>query len=221
MDDGVAGAIDALAFLPGVTAEEEEDHAAALCIDAVDDGVGELLPALVGVGSWLGGAYGEDGVEEEGALTGPGHEVAVVRRGRAGIVVELAEKVPERRGWGDAGSHGEREAVGLAGLVVGVLSEEHGADGAERGEAEGLEDLAGRRVDGCGGVLAGEERVEVAEVRLRPLAVQNGPAAGDGREDAGRRVRSYGRPPGRRREQARAPRPDRRGRARRARAPCR
>jgi hypothetical protein len=73
----VTGEVDALALLPCMTAEEEEDYAMALGVDAIDDGVGEVLPASVGVGSWLGGAYGEYGVEEEDTPTRPCLEVAM------------------------------------------------------------------------------------------------------------------------------------------------
>jgi hypothetical protein len=196
LDHGVAGPVDALPLLACVTAEKEEDHAVAAGIEGVDDGVCEALPPLAGVGAGLGGPHGQDGVEEEEALARPGHEVAVAGDGHAGVVVELAEQIAEGRWRRDAGSHGEGEAVGLPGLVIGVLAQEDGAHGLKGSQAEGLEDLGGGGVDSGAGVLVGEKGLEPLEVRLLALMVEGSPTAGDGREGPGPGLRSYGRPPG-------------------------
>lgn len=208
LNDPVTRPIHALALPLGVGAQEEEDHAATLGVDTVDHGIGEALPATVGVGAGLAGPYGEHGVEEEYALAGPGPKVSVLGDGMAGIVMQLAEHVAERRGRRDAGPNGEGQAVGLPGLVIGVLAEEDGADSPAAGEPQGIEDFERGRVDVPGPVLADQEALELAEVRPVALVVERGPGAGDGGQAGGRALRSYGRPLWRR-----LARPQRRARA--------
>jgi hypothetical protein len=214
LDDGVAGAVDALPLLACVASEEEKDHAVGLGIEGLDDSVGEALPSPAGVGAGLGGPDGQDGVEEEEPLARPRLEVAVVGDGLAGVISELAEHIAEGRWRRDAGSHGESEAVGLSGLVVGVLAQEDGAHGSEGGQAERLEDLGGGGVDRGAGVLLGEKRLEPLEVWLPALMVEGSPTARDGREGPGPGLTSYGRPPGLRWGPAHARGPARRARGR-------
>jgi hypothetical protein len=195
LDDVVTRPVDPLALSLGVAAQEEKDHRISLDIDEVDDGVGEALPALAGVGPGVGGADGEDGVEEQEPLACPRRQVAVQRDRGAHVVVKLAEEVSQRRRRGDAGSHGEGEAVRLTGAVVGVLAEEDSAHGPERSEAEGIEDLADRGIDRGARVLGREESLELPEVQLLTLRLELLPAAGSPGEAATPGPRSYGRPP--------------------------
>ena len=99
------------------------------------------------------GADGERGVEQQHALTGPAAQAATGGDGGAGVVGHLLEDILERRGEGHAVGHGEAEALGLAGLVVGVLAEDDDLDAVEGAEVEGVEDGGGRGIAGALAIL--------------------------------------------------------------------
>jgi hypothetical protein len=140
------------------------------------------------VGAGLAGADREDGVEQEHTLSCPCLEVAVVGDGASGVVVELAEHVPERWRKRHAGSDGKGEAVGLPWLVVRILAEQDRADAPERREAQGLEDFGRRRIDLSPPCLEGQESLEAVKVWTFLLRPECGPATWNGGQDRGQRL---------------------------------
>ena len=118
--------------------------------------MGKRLPAEFGVAHGFAGTDGENGVEKQDALTGPGFEVSV---GGSAPVGETAGEGGvdgfERSGDFGGGRNGEREAVGVAGGGVGVLSEDDDFHVGGSDEGEGAEEVFAGRKDvggrvGCG-----------------------------------------------------------------------
>ena len=94
----MAGGIDEGGLLLGIAAPEEEDGVGAVGVDDGDNGVGELLPTVAGVGVGLPLPHGEGGVEQEHALVRPAQQTAAGREGCAGVVAYLAQDILQRRG---------------------------------------------------------------------------------------------------------------------------
>lgn len=115
---------------------QEHDALRAPLADDLEHLGREALPALVLVAVRLVGAHRQHGVEQQDAAVGPGRQQAApVRRRREGRVVDLQGlvDVDQGRRRGRRRAHGEREAVGLVQVVVGVLAEDDDFDGVEGG----------------------------------------------------------------------------------------
>ncbi len=112
-----------------------------------DHGIGELGPADLGVAHGFVGADSERSVEQENALLGPVGKVAMVGYGHTDVLMQFFKDVAE--GWRrrDGFLDGKAKAVGLAGAMVGVLSQQDDFDLIERGGVEGVEDEAAGRID--------------------------------------------------------------------------
>ena len=160
------------AFLLGVTAPEHVDDALPAHGDGADDGVGEGLPALSGVRGRFVGPHGEHRVEQQYALLGPAVEVARERHGYARVVGDLLENVLERRRKGYAVGHGETEAVGLSGSVVGVLPDDDHLQAVERAFVECAEDVAAARKNAVRGIFAAHEIDQSCEIGLLEFGSQ-------------------------------------------------
>jgi hypothetical protein len=100
---------------------------------------------------------------------GPGIEAAVRRRIDPEVVAELLVDVHQRRRRGHTLSHREAEAVGLAGAVVRILSEDHDLHRLERGEVQRREHVLVRRVHRRPSPLGGDELLQLGPVRLGEL----------------------------------------------------
>ena len=166
-EDEVLGGVDEGDFGLGLGAPKEEDDVRATFGDEADEGVGEGFPAFAGVREGGVGVDGEDGVEQEDALLGPGGEVAAVDVGGAAEVgLNLGENVAQGgRGLGGL-ADGEGEAVGMAGGGIRVLPEDDDAGVCEGAEGEGGEEglLRGEGL-GVGGVGVLPEGAESGEFR--------------------------------------------------------
>ena len=134
-------------FFLGELTPEEEYHVFFGCRDFGDHGIGEFGPADLGVAHGFVGAYGQRGVEEKDALFRPVGEVAMAGDGHADVLVQLFEDVDKGGGRWNTFLDGETQAVGLAGAVVGVLSQQDDLDLVEGGCVEGVEDKATGGID--------------------------------------------------------------------------
>ena len=90
LENHVAGGIDEGGLLLGIAAPEEEDGVGAVGVDDGDNGVGELLPTVAGVGVGLPLPHGEGGVEQEHALVRPAQQAAAGGDGRASVIAHFA-----------------------------------------------------------------------------------------------------------------------------------
>ena len=140
--------IDHLGLLGGGLSPEHEAEAVAMIVQSADGAVGELFPAVVAVRVGLMRAHGEDGVEHEHALPGPGAQIAVVRAGVAVFVVELAKDVHQRRRWFDAPAHRKAETVRLTFAVIGILTQEHHFDLIKGRRPKSIKDFAAFGIHG-------------------------------------------------------------------------
>jgi hypothetical protein len=174
LEDDVLRLVDELGLLLGVAAPEDEHDRVGLVVDLPDDGVGELLPALVLVGIGGVGLHGEHGVDHEHALLGPGDEIPVIGDLAAHLVAQFLVHVEERGRRLDAGLDGEAQAVGLVVVVVGVLAEQEHVDLVVRGVFEGREDLVLGGEHLVLGPLAGDELHQLGEVGFLELGGQDG-----------------------------------------------
>ena len=95
--------------------------------------------------------YGEGGIEEQHPLVGPAGEVAT-GEGNLGaeVAVYLFDDIDQRGRHSNARRDGEAQPVGLAGFVVGVLSQDDHLDFVERGMVESGEDVADAAVKPMG-----------------------------------------------------------------------
>lgn len=98
LEHQMAGGVDEGGFLLGIAAPEEEDGVGAVSVDDGDNGIGELLPSVVGVGVGLPLSHGEGCVEQQHALVRPAQQAAAGRDGCAGVVAYLAQDILQRRG---------------------------------------------------------------------------------------------------------------------------
>ena len=151
---------------------EHEDEVVASAVEGGDGSVGERLPSVSAVAKGLMLADGETRVEQEDALSGPSHEVARSRDGRARLGLHLLEDVLKRRREGDAVVHAETKSVGLPGTMIGVLPEYDDAHLVEGRRVEGIEDEAPGRIASAGSVLLSHELRQLGEVRLTELRSQ-------------------------------------------------
>ena len=138
-NDAVPAAVYERSLALRVCAPEDENYVLATLGERAHDGIREDLPALVLVASGAMRGYGESGVQEQHALVGPLQQVRHVSK--------LLRDVEERRRRLDVRRDIKRQSLGLPGLVIGVLSENDDLDLVERGAVEGVEYLAGRRID--------------------------------------------------------------------------
>ena len=79
----------------GETAPEQEYKVLAHFGEALDDGVGELLPADSGVACRHVGAHRQGGVQQQDSLVRPAFEVPVRGRRDAEVIVKFLEDVHE------------------------------------------------------------------------------------------------------------------------------
>lgn len=66
-------AVDAAALVDGMFSPQQKDDGWSLLTHFEDDVVCELLPSLLGMGSWRMGTYGQGRVEKKDALLSPSH----------------------------------------------------------------------------------------------------------------------------------------------------
>ncbi len=125
------------------------------------------------MGSGLPGSHGEGRVEEEHPLRRPGVEAPMGRRLDAEVGLQLLEDVPQRWRLRHARTDGEAEAVGLAGAVVRVLTEDDHLDLLERGEVQCGEHLVVGGVDGVLRPLVSHESLKLGPVGLGQLRPQD------------------------------------------------
>ena len=93
------------------------------------------------------GADGEDGIEQQHALPRPRNQAAVLGLRAAEVVMQLLEDVDEGTGQLDAGEDRKTQAVGLADVVVGILSEDNDTDIREGGQLQSRENVMVGRKD--------------------------------------------------------------------------
>ena len=132
---------------------EHVDNGAVLGIHGLQDRVCELLPAVTPVGIGLVGADRQDSVQKEDSLSGPFDQISVVRHITAYIIMKLFVDIYKRRRCRTAGPHREAHAVGLSLAVIGILSQDHNTDTAERSLMEGIEKILSGRIYRIGPVF--------------------------------------------------------------------
>src|SRR5712691_3931236 len=116
--------VDKRALFLRVAPPEDEHQALALAVEHVDDGVGELLPALVLMAPGFPGFHGERCVEQEDALLRPASKMAVIRRLYPQIIFQLDEDILQA--WRNIHSrpHGKTKAVRLIRSMARIRSED-------------------------------------------------------------------------------------------------
>gem|GEM_PF-289536 len=117
-------------------------------------------------------ADGQGGVEQQHALVGPTREVAARGARSAEVVGDLFEDVLKRGGKGRAVLHREAEPVGLAGFVVGVLTDDDHLDAVEGTVRKGVEDVRPGGIDRRLAVLLTHEIGQFYEIVFLKFAGQ-------------------------------------------------
>lgn len=169
----VAVLVDQRDLLLGVVAPEDEHGWIGPLGHCADHRVGDLLPALGLVGVRLAAADRQHRVEQEDALLGPRHQIAVVRDGQAELVVHLLVDVAQGRRRLHARLDREAQTVPLALAVVGVLAEDEHLHPVVRRGLERGEDLLTRRIHRPLGPLLLDEIRELLEVGLLQLFAED------------------------------------------------
>mmetsp|Transcript_45898 Transcript_45898/g.73461 ORF Transcript_45898/g.73461 Transcript_45898/m.73461 type:complete len:204 (+) Transcript_45898:2082-2693(+) len=140
-----------------------------------DGGVGEYLPALLGVRVGLVCAHCEAGVEQQHPLCRPLVQVAVRGLGTPHVRAKFLVDILQAR-WHFASTPRDREAVprGLSVVMVRVLAQDDHLDASHGAGVEGAEDVAGRwKHLGARAPLAPQKLLQVGPVLLRKLAGQS------------------------------------------------
>ena len=167
--DQMACAVDEGAFLDGIGTPQQEDQMLAAFVQAADDGIGELFPAMSLMAAGLVGPDGEHGVEQQHALMCPTGEVAAGGDGRTGLLLDFLEDVLQGWGEGHAVIYRKAKAVGLTLVVIGVLSQYDHFYIVKGCGMKGIEDEAARRVAGSGGIFRTHKLYQLLEVGLLKL----------------------------------------------------
>mmetsp|Transcript_6201 Transcript_6201/g.11031 ORF Transcript_6201/g.11031 Transcript_6201/m.11031 type:complete len:219 (-) Transcript_6201:83-739(-) len=141
----LAGRVDQRGLGLGVGAPEHEDLGRRVLGGRADQGVGQRLPALVGMAGRLAVFHGQHRVEQQGAALGPAHQAPSGGEGFAEVALDLLEDVAQAGREGHALGHAERQALGLARAVVGVLAEDYDTGLGQRRQAQRTQRLG--RVD--------------------------------------------------------------------------
>jgi len=120
----------------GRRSPSQEHHSSGpLRSNSIYDLLREFLPAAIGMRVGFVSTHGETGVEQEDAAVGPGSEEAAVLGGwdEGGVVFgkRFVDVFQGGRG-GSWGLDGEREAVCLVVVMVGVLADDYGFHGVQR-----------------------------------------------------------------------------------------
>ncbi len=171
-EDEVARGIDRGALLLCVRSPKHVYEVLSLGVEATDDGVGERLPTMPLMRSGTVRADGQDGVEQQHALIGPTREIAARGARSAEVVGDLFEDVLKRGGKGRAVLHREAEPVRLAGLVVGVLTDDDHLDAVEGTVRKGVEDVRSGGIDRRLAVLLAHEIGQFHEIVFLKFAGQ-------------------------------------------------
>ena len=119
--------------------------------------IGEGFPPTSLVRTGSAGPNRKRCIEQKHTLVGPTPQTARCRYGNAKIIVQFLKDVLQRRRWGNAVAHGETEAFGLSGTVIGILAEEHDFDVGEGTTIERRKDFTGGGIAGAGGIFCAHE----------------------------------------------------------------
>jgi len=161
--NNVPGRVDASACALRLPTPEEEDYGLRLRRHRRDDRRGQVLPARVRVAPSLAPTDGEDGVKEKDAMAGPGFERRIGRPRAFEVASPFREDVAQRRRWPSVVRNGECQTLRFAGSVVRILAYDDGPYYGQWGQAQGREDVIGRRVDLAFDTLLGNESLETYE----------------------------------------------------------
>ena len=119
----------------------------AVLTDATDYGIGKGFPTSALMRCCLTGPYGKNRIKQKDPLTGPTRQISALGTRCSNILTYLLENVSERRREQDSGLDRKAEAMGLAGLVIRVLTQNDQLDTFERTKVEGIEYLACRWIN--------------------------------------------------------------------------
>lgn len=118
------GQVDELLLLAGISPPQHKDDPLWLQVDHTNDLIGKGLPTLVAMRRRLVCPHGEHGVQQQNSLAGPSVKVAMIRRRHPKIGFEFLVNVSQRRRDLHPTANRETQAMGLAGPVIGVLTED-------------------------------------------------------------------------------------------------
>ncbi len=138
-------------------------------IQLIDHSISELLPSLTSVRVCLMSANAENCVEQQHTLLSPMGQLAMVREWNPEVLVELLKDILQGWRWLHTSSDREAQSMSLIRSVVGILTQNHDADGVEGREPEGVKHVLTGRVDQGLGLLPGEELSQMSDMWFREL----------------------------------------------------
>jgi hypothetical protein len=169
LEHQMAGCVDEGGFLLGIAAPEEEDGVGAVSVDDGDNGIGELLLSVVGVGVGLPLSHGEGGVEQQHPLVCPALQVARGGNRCTQVTLYLFIYILQRWWHFHAVVDREAKAVGLSFFMIGVLAQDDHAHAVERATVKGIKNQTGRWITPTGPILLAHivgEQLKVGFVKL-------------------------------------------------------
>ncbi len=98
-------------------------------------------------------ADGQDCVQKQDPLLGPGREAAVVRNQKTDIIMKFLVDILERRRDFHPLLYRETETMGLSRFVIWILPQDHNLDLGKRGQVESVEDILRRGINRPGGIF--------------------------------------------------------------------
>ena len=134
-------------FPDGEASPKEKNQIFLSFGQTLDNGVGKLLPTDLRMRGRLVRTDGKAGIQKKNALPCPFFQVAALRHRNVQVVMQLREYID--KGWrgSDAVGDGKAEAVCLAGIVVGVLSDNDRFNFVQRALVEGGKNFRAWRID--------------------------------------------------------------------------
>lgn len=154
-------------------------------IDRLKNGVRELLPpsSLVRISFMRPNC--QHSIEQQDPLLRPGFQATVIGHGAIEVYIQFLENVLQGRWSRHSVPNRKAEPMGLADVVIRILTQDHDPDFVERRQFKGREDFLPGRIDGMESGLVGKKAFQIGKIGLGNLTSENRcPGIGKSEHDA-------------------------------------
>ena len=131
----------------------------SVLIELIYHRIGKLLPAFPAMRGRLSITHGQTAVQKQNTSLRPIFKIAMRWRRNAKIGVQFFENILQRWRFRHAVAYGKAEAMCLTRAMIGILTQNNHFYLVKRGQREGVENLAARRVDFFAGGFFGAQKL--------------------------------------------------------------
>ena len=161
--------VDHIGLRTGIAAPKHIDDMLAMGSQSLNGSIRKLLPTQGRVAIRLMGSNGQRGIQKQHALLCPTRQITTLRNGRAQISLYLLEDILQRWRKLDTVLYRKAQSMGLSGLVVGILTDNHHLHLVERTQVKGIEDQFAWRIASILTILCTNRIGESDKIRLVEL----------------------------------------------------